>query len=208
MINTDIIKSISSEKGLIDFIMKNHSDMNSTIWNIVATNKFFSENVLKEVSSVANWEYFCMFYPIPEKLLIANEKQLFWYHVSLFQPLSLKYIQSHKDLLCLEPLTRNSELSTEAKELAFKMLKENNTAKTQKYTDKQLHKTMFYNGSFLSKPKTSTTNDYSTIRKPELKRILDERGIAYNSGDPVALLRQMCMESEPKFGVYDHAINI
>ena len=74
----------------------------------------------------------------------------------------------------------------------------NATDATDRAVDETKGITMFYNGSFLSKPKTPTTNDYSTIRKPELKRILDERGIAYNSGDPVALLRQMCMESEPK----------
>ena len=197
MINIETIKSISSEKGLIDFIMKNHSDLNFTSWAAITSNKNFSDSTLKAVADVANWEYFCMFYRIPEKLLIENEKRLFWYHVSLFQPLSVKYIQSHFSLLCLEPLTRNSELSSDAKALAMSLLKDQNTSKREKYTDKQLHKTFFYRDSDISKTKTLSTNDYSTIRKPELKSILDERGISYNSGDPVVLLRQMCMESDP-----------
>lgn len=198
MINIETIKSISSEKGLIDFIMKNYKEFNITIWNIIATHKYFSDSVLESVEDVANWEYFCMFYPIPERLLIKNEKKLFWYHVSLFQPLSEKYIRNHFSLLCLEPLTRNSELSPNAKSLAFNLLKDHDGAKTQKYTDKHLHNTMFYRDRDLSKSKTPPTNDYSTIRKPELKKILDERGIPYNSGDPVVLLRQKCIESEPK----------
>ena len=198
MINIENIKSISSEKGLIDFIMKNHKEFNFTIWNIIATHKNFSDSVLESVEEVANWEYFCMFYSIPERLLIKNEKRLFWYHVSLFQPLSEKYIKTHQNLLCLEPLTRNSELSQNAKSLAFNLLKEHDNAKTQKYIEKHLYKTMFYRDRNISKTKMPPTNDYSTIRKPELKRILDERGIPYNSGDPVVLLRQKCAESDPK----------
>ena len=88
-------------------------------------------------------------------------------------------------------------LSSDAKTLALSLLKDQNTSKREKYTDKQLHKTFFYRDSDISKTKTLSTNDYSTIRKPELKRILDERGVSYNSGDPVVLLRQMCMESDP-----------
>ncbi len=69
--------------------------------------KAYSKRIRKELRdfSTNDWEYICKYVPLDENFIEQNKEKVYWHHISVYQRLSMQFIEKFHNVLNLGVIT-------------------------------------------------------------------------------------------------------